>query len=73
MKFLAILFKILGYIWLCAASLLIAAGIIGVFLKEGFSGVQDLMSPFNVLNYLLIMITLAPGIGLVMLSEKIQP
>lgn len=31
------------------------------------------MNPFNVLNYLLIMITLAPGIGLVMLSEKIQP
>ncbi|WP_157046194.1 hypothetical protein [Geotalea uraniireducens] len=41
-------------------------------MKEGFSGVQNLLSPFNVANYIVTIITLAPGIGLLMLSEKLQ-
>lgn len=41
-------------------------------MSEGFSGVQKLLSPFNVINYLSIMITIAPGIGLIMLSEKLS-
>jgi hypothetical protein len=72
MKFWAIVSKVLGYIWLVLAGLLILAGIIGVWMKEGFSGVQDLMSPFNVVNWFATTITLAPGIGLLMLSEKLQ-
>ena len=72
MRFWATVSKVLGYIWLVLAGLLILAGIVGVWMKEGFSGVQDLLSPFNVANYIVTIITLAPGIGLLILSEKLQ-
>ncbi len=72
MKFWATYCKVLGYIWLVVTSLLILVGIAGVWMKEGFSGVQDLLSPFNVVNYIAMVITLVPGIGLLKLSEKLQ-
>lgn len=72
MKFWATTCKLLGYIWLVLAGLLILAGIIGVWMKEGFSGVQDLLSPFNLANNIVTAITLAPGIGLLMLSDKLR-
>jgi len=72
MKFWASTFKVIGYICLVLASLLILSGIIGVWEKDGFSGVQDLLSPFNVLNYIVTAITLAPGIGLLMFSYRLQ-
>jgi len=72
MKFWATVSKVLGYIWLILAGLLILVGIFGVWMKDGFSGVQDLLSPFNVANWIVTVVTLAPGIGLLMLSEKLQ-
>ncbi len=72
MNFWATATKILGYVWLVLASLLILAGILGVWIKEGFSGVQDLLSPFNLVNWIATVITLAPGIGLLKISEKLQ-
>lgn len=72
MRFWATVSKILGYIWLVLAGFLILAGIIGVWMKEGFSSVQDLLNPFNLANWIVTIITLAPGIGLLMLSEKLQ-
>jgi uncharacterized membrane protein len=72
MKFWATYCKVLGYIWLVVTGLLILVGIAGVWMKEGFSGVQDLLSPFNVVNYIAMVIALVPGIGLLKLSEKLQ-
>lgn len=72
MKFWATVSKVLGYIWLILAGLLILVEIFGVWMKDGFSGVQDLLSPFNVANWIVTVVTLAPGIGLLMLSEKLQ-
>ncbi len=72
MRFWAIVAKVLGYIWLGVAGFVILAGVIGVWMKEGFSGVQELLSPFNVINWLVTAFTLAPGIGLLMLAEKLQ-
>ncbi|MGR3174787.1 MAG: hypothetical protein ACUZ8N_09335 [Candidatus Scalindua sp.] len=72
MRFWATYCKVLGYIWLVVAGLLILVGIAGVWMKEGFSGVQDLLSPFNVVNYIAMVIVLVPGIGLLKLSGKLQ-
>lgn len=72
MKFWIVSSKILGYIWLVLAGLLILAGIIGIWMKEGFGGVQELLSPFNVINWIVTFLTLAPGIGLLMLSDKLK-
>jgi hypothetical protein len=72
MKFLATFCKVLGYVWLIAAGILIFIGIVGVWMKEGFSGVQQLLSPFNIANWLMTLITLAPGVGLLFLSDKLR-
>lgn len=39
-----------GYVWLVLAGVLIFVGIIGVWMKSGFSATMDLLSPFNIKN-----------------------
>jgi hypothetical protein len=72
MKLWASVSKILGYIWLVLAGLLILAATIGVWITEGFSAVRELHDPHNIWNFIATMTTLAPGIGLLMLSEKLK-
>jgi len=61
--------KVVGYALLFAGALFILAGYIGAYLKEGFAGVQDLLSPFNVWNFAAVILTLAPGAALVWLGD----
>ena len=63
MKVWIVVLKVFGYIWLTGFVLLILAGIAGTWMKGGFSAVQDLLSPFNVVNWVVTVITLAPGLG----------
>lgn len=72
MRIWIIILKAFGYVWLTLASILIFVGIIGVWMKEGFSGVQSLLSPFNIINWILTVLTLAPGIGALALVSKLQ-
>jgi hypothetical protein len=51
-----------AYVWLTLGSILILMGIAGTWMKGGFSAVQELLNPFNVIGYLAIILTLAPGI-----------
>jgi len=69
MRFLAAFFRVLGYLWLAAAGVVIFMGFIGVEIKGGFSAVQKLLSPFNISNLVVTLITLAPGIGLLILAD----
>jgi hypothetical protein len=52
--------------------LLILVGIGVVWSKEGLSGVQDLLSPSNAVNYIAMAIVLIPGIVLLKLSENLR-
>ncbi|MFC1665673.1 hypothetical protein ACFL17_08610 [Pseudomonadota bacterium] len=72
MKLLVITSKVMGYIWLVLASILILVGIAEVWVEDGFSGVQDLLSPFNIAHWVVTLAILAPSLGLLMLSEKLQ-
>lgn len=72
MRIWIIVLKAFGYIWLTLAFILIFAGVVGVWMKEGFSGVQTLLSPFNVANWIVTVLTLAPGIGALALVSKLQ-
>jgi hypothetical protein len=72
MRIWVVVLKAFGYIWLTLASILIFVGIVGVWMKEGFSGVQSLLSPFNIINWVLTVLTLAPGIGALALGSKVQ-
>lgn len=72
MKALVTILRVFGYTWLSLGFILIVVGIAGVWMKSGFSAVQDLMSPFNVVNYLAMIVTLAPGIGSLAWADKLQ-
>jgi len=61
-----------GYVWLVLASALILFGTFGVFLKEGFAGVQQLYDPFNIVNFGAVIITLVPGLGALAWAEKLN-
>ncbi len=72
MQFWATYCKVIGYIWLVVTGLLILVGIGAVWRNEGFSGVQDLMSPSNAVNYIAMAIAIIPGIVLLKLSKSLQ-
>jgi hypothetical protein len=63
--------RVFGYVWLVLACLLILTGIAGVWMKEGFGGVQELLSPFNLANWFVTILTLAPGIAALMWANTI--
>lgn len=63
MKVWIIVLKVFGYIWATLGVIAILIGIAGTWMKGGFSAVQELMSPFNVVNWVVMVITLAPGLG----------
>jgi hypothetical protein len=67
-----VILKVLGYIWVTLGMILILIGIVGIWIKGGFSAVQELMSPFNVTNYVAIIITLAPGLGALAWAKKLE-
>jgi hypothetical protein len=52
--------------------LLILAAIAGTWMKGGFSAVQELLSPFNVVNWIVTVTTLAPGLGALAWAEKLK-
>ena len=72
MQFWATYCKVLGYVWLAVTGLLILVGIGSVWTKDGLSGVQELLSPFNAVNYIAMAIALIPGIVLLKLSENLR-
>jgi hypothetical protein len=63
-------FKYLGYIWIICAAIVIALGSIGIFMEKGFSGIPDLYNPFNVINYIAVIITFLPGLAMIQFSEN---
>ena len=70
MKIRILILKTFGYVRLVAAGLLIVAGTIGVWVQEGISGAQELLTPFNVHSFVVRSITLAPGIGALMWAKS---
>lgn len=72
MKIWITLLKGFGYVWLTLAGLLILAGIAGTWMKGGLAAVQELLSPFNIVNWIVTLITLAPGLGAVAWADKLK-
>ena len=72
MQFWTTYCKVLGYVWLVATGLLILVGIASVWMKERLSGVQELLSPSNAVNYIAMAIAVIPGIVLLNLSENFR-
>ena len=51
---------------------LLLATLVLVWYFEGFSKVQEIMSPFNIVNFIVVLITLAPGIAAHMLAGCLE-
>ena len=61
-----------AYVWFCLAGGLIFVSCVSISYTDGFSKVQEIFSPFNVINFIVTIITLSPGIGAYMLAEKLR-
>jgi hypothetical protein len=62
----------LGKVYLVLAGLFVMANLVSIFMNEGWSKVQEIMSPFNLVNFVVMIITFAPGYGLMVWSDKIK-
>ena len=56
--------KVLGYIWLTLAAIVILAGYVGIYMSRGWDGLWAVLNPFNFVNAIAVVITLFPGIWL---------
>ncbi len=72
MKFWISALKFFGHAWLTLGFLFIGVGIIGVWMNGGFFAVQLVLSPFNVLNWLVTAVILVPGFGALIWAQKLQ-
>jgi hypothetical protein len=61
-----------AYVWLCLLGSLIFVSCIAIWHRDGFGKVQEIFSPFNVVNVVVTLITLSPGIAAYMLAEKLE-
>lgn len=68
---MTLLVKALGWVLLIAGAALVLAGIAGIAVKEGMWAAFQTLNPFNVLNVMAIIATLAPGTLLLMWAERL--
>lgn len=61
--------KVLGYVWLTLAAIVILAGYVGIYMSRGWDGLWSVLSPFNFVNAIVVVITLLPGIWLLEKSK----
>lgn len=64
--------RILGNLWLYSAALIICIGAVGVWYADSFLAMTELFSPFNVFNFIAVVITVAPAYGLLTLADKLD-
>lgn len=62
----------LGKAWLFLAAAFILLNYSAVIYFSGWSAFQEIASPYNLINFTIVMLTLLPGIGLLRFSEYLQ-
>ena len=51
MKIWIVVLEIFGWVWITLAALFVLACLAVTWMQSGFSAVQKLLSPFNIINY----------------------
>ena len=59
-----------GYVLAVLGVFLIGFGLITTWYYQGFAKVQEILNPFNIVSYVSIVLTLAPGIFFMWLGNK---
>lgn len=63
---------VLGWILLLAGVGLIMVGLTGIAMTDGLWAALQTMNPFNIANFVVTVITLAPGILLITWGQKLS-
>ena len=69
---LAKLCRGLGYMLLVVGGSVVLLGLVGIYMEQGWSGIQEMQSPRNIWYYATIIVLLAPGVWLIMLGDKLS-
>ena len=64
--------SVLGWALLIAAIGVILVGLVGVAMTQGVWAALQMMSPFNYVNFIVTVATLAPGFLLIVWGEKLR-
>lgn len=62
---------IVGYGWTGIAAALILIGYAMIWINRGFGALAEILSPFNVVNFVAVLVTLAPGLLAIHYGRKI--
>jgi len=62
----------IGNIWLILACVIILVGYTAIAITQGWGKLQDILSPFNIWNWLAVVITLLPGVAFKMWAKHIM-
>lgn len=65
-------FSILSKVWLALGVIVILFGYIATLFLYGWADFIRLLSPFNFINFLVVILVLSPGILFYWLSKKIK-
>ncbi len=72
MNALALIIRIIGYLWIVIAFIIMILGYIGIVYEHGILELWDTLSPFNIGNVFLTIIILAPGLILIYIANRIE-
>lgn len=64
--------QVVGVGWLVIAGLVIVAGYAMILWQQGFWALAEILSPWNIINYVTVMLTLAPGVVLLMVADRMK-
>lgn len=69
---IAKILKWFAKIWCFLVVLSVFVGAVGILISNGWGKFTEVFSPFNLLNYLVILVLLSPAIGAYYLSEHLS-
>lgn len=72
MPLLVKIVRLLAGSWLALAGIVFLLRFAATWYSEGFGALQELLSPYNVRNFVAIIIIFAPGVALFWLAEAIE-
>lgn len=64
--------RVVGAVYLAVAFAVIAVGYASILYFDGFWRLWDIIQPTNTINWIVTIAVLAPGIGLLMLAERLE-
>jgi hypothetical protein len=66
------LLRVFAAVWLTLGIFVIIASRVAIALKQGFGVMLETTSPFNVINFLVIVVLLGPGLLALGLAKKLE-